>query len=196
VAYSIWLTRRQMRIQMEDGTFEASAALCFGNVDPTRKGFRAIVYGGLAAMIFGGPGALLILVTGVTGDQLAFGTLFVLAVTAWLACAGAIIRRPERIKKVFGAAWWSLAVVTLTTFNLRFHTWVNDPGILWPDDPHGFHLPPLWLNVPILAFYGSIGLAWWLERQCAARNFKRAAAVAGGAFIVGFLLWLVQSRAG
>jgi RNA polymerase sigma factor (sigma-70 family) len=164
VAYSIWMTRRQRRIQMEDGTFEEAAALRFGKVDPTRKGFGAIVYGGLAAMIFG-PGGLLIMVAGASGDRWAFGLLSVLAIAAWLACAGAIMRRPERIKRVFVAVWWGLALLTLATFNLRFHVWVNDPGQIWPDDPRGFHLPPLWLNIPILAFYGSIGLAWWLERR-------------------------------
>jgi hypothetical protein len=65
-------------------------------------------------------------------------------------------------------------LVTLATFNLRFHTWVNVPEYFWPDNPRGFHLPPLWLNIPIVAFFGSIGLAWWLERRFATpRNFKQ-----------------------
>ena len=168
VAYSIWMTRRQQRIQMEDGTFEEAGTLRFGTgtVDPARKGFGAIVYGGLTALIFG-PGGLLLMVTGLVGDWLALGALAVIAVTAWLLCAAAIKRRPERIKAVFDAAWWGLALVTLATFNLRFHVWANDPGLLWPDDPHGFHLPPLWLNVPILAFYGTIGLARCLQRRFA-----------------------------
>ena len=126
----------------------------------------AIVYGGLTALIFG-PGGLLLMVTGLVGDWLALGALAVIAVTAWLLCAAAIKRRPERIKAVFDAAWWGLALATLATFNLRFHVWANDPGLLWPDDPHGFHLPPLWLNVPILAFYGTIGLARCLQRRFA-----------------------------
>ena len=179
VAYSIWMARRQRRIQMEDGTFEEEVALRYGKVDPTRKGFGAIVYGGLASMIFG-PGGLLLMVTGASGDKWAFGLLSGLAIAAWLASARAIMRRPERIKKVFVRVWWGLALVTLATFNLRFHVWANEPEHLWPDDPHGFHLPPLWLNLPIVAFYGSIGLAWWLERRFAGiRNFKREATASG-----------------
>ncbi|MCU0785819.1 MAG: sigma-70 family RNA polymerase sigma factor, partial [Verrucomicrobia bacterium] len=112
VAYSIWMTRRQRRIQMEDGTFAEAAASPSGKVDPTRKGFRAIVYGGLAALIFG-PGSLLLGVTCLVGDRLALGALFVLAVTSWLLCAGAIMRRPERLKPFLnsfersgGVKWW------------------------------------------------------------------------------------------
>ena len=190
VAYSIWMARRQRRIQMEDGTFEEGVALRYGKVDPTRKGLGAIVYGGLAAMIFG-PGGLLLMVAGASGDRWAFGLLSVLAIAAWLACAGSIMRRPKRIKRVFVTVWWGQALVTLATFNLRFHVWVNDPGHVWPDDPYGFHLPPLWLNVPILAFYGSTGLAWWLEKRFAVtRSLKRDVALAGSAFLIMLLLGL------
>jgi len=175
VAYSIWMTRKQVRIQVEEGTFEASAALRFGRVDPTRKGWRAIVYGGLASMMFGGPVAILLLVAGAVGDRLACGAVLGLVVAAWLTCAGAIMRRPERIRMIFATVWWGLALLTLSTFNLRFHSWVNQPDILWPEDPHGFHLPPAWLNIPVIAFYGSIGLAWWLERRFGlTRNVKQA----------------------
>ncbi|MCX6902361.1 MAG: sigma-70 family RNA polymerase sigma factor [Verrucomicrobia bacterium] len=168
VAYSIWMTQRQRRIQIEDGTFEEGAARQHGTTDPTRKGFRAIVYGGLAAMIFG-PGGLLLMVVGVSGDRWMFGLLSIMAIAAWLAGAGAVMRRPDRLKRIFVMAWWGLALVTLATFNLRFHAWASNPGVLWPDDPHAFHLPPLWLNIPILAFYGSIGLGWSLQRRFARR---------------------------
>jgi RNA polymerase sigma factor (sigma-70 family) len=169
VAYSVWMANRQRSIQIEDGTFEAATALRYGMVDPARRGFAAIIYGGLAALIFG-PGGLLLLVAGASGDRWVFGLLFALAIAAWLGGARAILRRPERLKKVFVGTWWGLALVTLTTFNLRFHVWVNDPLHVWPDDPYGFHLPPMWLNVPILVFYGSIGLGWWLQRRFAATH--------------------------
>jgi len=122
VAYSIWMTRRQVRIQVEEDTFDASAALRFGRVDPARQGWRAIVYGGLAAMIFGGPVAVLLLVAGTSGDRLACCAVLGLAVAAWLTCAGAIMRRPERIRTIFASVWWGLALLTLATFNLRFHS--------------------------------------------------------------------------
>jgi len=166
VAYSIWMTTRQRKIQIEDGTIDAGVAGQHGMIDPMREGFRAIVYGGLAATIFG-PGGLLLMVVGASGDTWVFSLLFLMAVAGWLAGAGAAIRRPERLRAIFAMAWWGLALVTLATFNLRFHAWVSNPGELWPDDPHGFHLPPLWLNLPILAFYGAIGLGWWLQRRFA-----------------------------
>jgi hypothetical protein len=50
VAYSMWMARRQQRIQIEDGTFEETAAQHYGMVDPARKGFGSVVYGSLAAM--------------------------------------------------------------------------------------------------------------------------------------------------
>lgn len=164
VTYSIWMTRRQVRIQMEEGTFEGSTELRFGKVDPTKKGWRAIVYGGLAAMIFGGPFPLLLLVAGAAGDWLVCSALTVLAVAAWLKCAAAIMHRPERIRTIFVGVWWGMALLTLATFNLRFHSWVN-PAVVWPDNPNGFHLPPASLNLLVIVLYSSIGLAWWLERR-------------------------------
>ena len=172
VAYSISMNRRQMRIQIEDGTFVEAAARRYEVVDPSRNGFGSIVYGGLATMIFG-PGGLLLLVAGASGDHWAFGLLSLLSVAAWLACARAILERPERLKTIFARIWWGVALVTLATFNLRFHVWVNHPEHLWPDNPYGFHLPPLWLNIPILAFYGSIGLGWWLQRRLTASPIHR-----------------------
>ena len=113
VAYSIWMTRRQQRIQMEDGTFEEAGALRFGIVDPARKGFGAIVYGGLTALILG-PGGLLLIAAGLVGDWLALGALVGIAVTAWLLCATAIKRRPETITAVFDRVWWGLARMALS----------------------------------------------------------------------------------
>ncbi len=196
VAYSIWMVRRQIRIQIEDGTFTGIPSRMFPGSDSARPGFRARVYGGLAAMVFG-PGGMLIAVVSLTGDRLTAGLLAVLAVAAWTAGARAIMRRPEKTKAIFVTIWWGLGLVTLATFNLRFHAWARNPEYLWPRNPHAFHPAPLSLNFIILAFYVSIGLAWWLERHFAAtRRVRRDATVAVSIFVALFALGLILFHLG
>ena len=188
VAYSIWMTRRQRRIQMEEGTLATAPGNELIGREPTRRGFKATVYGGLAAMIFG-PGGLLVALVRHQGDRVIAGLLAVLAVVAWLVCAGAILRRPQRIKAVFVTVWWGLALVILATLNMRWHVWLRKVSA---DGPW---LPPFYLDFLIVVFFGSIGLAWWLERHFAGtRKLKRDAVVAVVAFVALLVLGLALRR--
>jgi RNA polymerase sigma factor (sigma-70 family) len=164
VAYSIWMARRQRQIQLDDGVPSAVAG---PDGDIARPGLAAQAYGGLAAWIFG-PGGLLIVLVHHQGNGLVAGLLLVVAVATWLAYGRAIVRRPERIRRIFHGVWWGQALITLATVNLLWGSWITRPEVLWPDHPHGFHPAPFVLNFLISVFYGSLGLAWWLQRRLTA----------------------------
>jgi hypothetical protein len=165
VAYSVWMRRRQRQIQLE----EVTLSLPVGETpDPAqRKGLAAQAYGGLAAWIFG-PGGLLIVLVHHQGNRIVAGLLLTLAVATWLVAGRAILRRPERIRRIFHGVWWGQALVTLATLNLLWGSWVIRPEEIWPDNPRGFHPAPFVLNLLVAVFYGSMGLASWLERRLSA----------------------------
>ena len=192
VCYSIWMKRRQRQIQMEDGTLPEGPSDFFGRIDPTRRGAKAIVYGGLASVIFGLGTFFLQLAHYHHGGKLVFIVISVLAVVTWLVSAGAVMRRPERIKGVFVALLWGIALLTLATLNLRWHVLVNNPKALWPDDPDKIHLAPFFVNFLFLVFYCSLDLALRLKRHfVATRNLKRDATVAAIVFFAVFLIGIV-----
>jgi len=180
VVYAIWMGRRQQVIRMEEGTF-AGNLLADRGVDATRKGFKAAVYGSLAAFIFV---SQFLLAMAARKDLPFLIVLQAFSVGLWLVCARAIVRRPEKAGLVLNALWWAQTLFVLAALNLRWNVWATPPQPFKP--------LPLLVSCVILGFYGSFGAAWWLERRLLRTgNFKRDAAVALGTFVALVLLGLI-----
>jgi len=160
VFYSIWVERKRSQIQLEQDLSPTIDDGTRGELR-TRQGLAARAYGGLGAWIFG-PGGLLILLVHQQGNQLVSGALLILAISAWLVGARAIMQRPESIRRVFISVRWGLALVTLITLNLLWHFWVSNPEELGPENPQDFPTALLILNLLVIVFYGSLELASWL----------------------------------
>jgi RNA polymerase sigma factor (sigma-70 family) len=180
VVYAIWVSHRQKAIRMEEGTF-AGGLLTGGEVDATRKGFKAAVYGSLAAFIFV---EQFIMAKAAHNDWPFLILLQAYSIGVWLVSARAIVRRPEKAGSVLYALWWIQTLFVLGAVNLRWNVWAIPP--------QSFKPLPLFVTCIILGLSGSFGVAWWLERRLLkTTNFKRDAAVALGSFVTLVLLGLI-----
>jgi hypothetical protein len=180
VMYAIWVGRRQQAIRREEGgTF--GDLLTLGEADVRRMGFKAAVYGSLAAFVFLSD---FLLTKAAQHDRPFLILLQAFSVGLWLVSARAIVRHPQKAGSVLNAVWWAQTVFILGAINLRWH--------IWATPPQSFKPLPLFVSFIILGFYGSLGAAWWLERWLLkTSNFKRDAAVVLSAFATLVLLGLL-----
>jgi RNA polymerase sigma factor (sigma-70 family) len=184
VAFSIWMTRRQQAIQIEEGTFRGDLASSLAGVSP--RGFKLTVYGSLAAFIFASQFLLALIAR---KDSAFLVLLPVFEMGLWLLSARAIVRRPEKAGMVLNTLWWAQTLFVLAAINLRWNVWATPPQPFKP--------LPLLVSVVILGFYGSFGLAWWLERHLLRTlHFKRDASLALCVFLALFLIGLVSLLCG
>ncbi len=185
VAFAIWMTRRQRQIRIEEGHPQPDRSHRFAV--PEQKGFRTRVYGGLAALVFGATCWLMVIAAS-AGDWLVLCLLPLIAAGVWLVGAGVVVRHPKTAGTLFQCVYWAMALLIFGIVNLRVHQWCrNGP-------PQATLQVRLILNFFILGFYGSIGLAVWLERHFAgSRKPRRDAAVAVvlyvAAVLAGLALW-------
>ena len=189
-AFGVWVARRQRQIQIEDGTTSGIPAGGFWGGDPARKGFKATVYGSLAALILGAS-CWLALVGQRTGDRILTAVVPMLAIAAWLVSARAVARQPEKARAVYLSVWWGLTLFILAVVNLRWNFWHRNA----PLDQTRNVQALLGANFLLLVFYGSMGPMWLLkQRLVATRNIKRDALVAVTLFCAVIVIGLILDR--
>jgi RNA polymerase sigma factor (sigma-70 family) len=171
-AYSIWMNNQAKRIRIEDGTW--TSARDFLDGAPSRTGLRATAYGGLAAIIFG-IGGVLILAARTAGDNFTAVLLSLLAGLTWIFSARAIIHRPERRWGIFMSVYAGLALLLPVVCGLRMAAWSTE---------HRFELDPFVLfDFEVIIFIGAIMAGSWLKRHFILTNhFKRDAVIAATFF--------------
>lgn len=182
-AYAIWVACRQRRIQLEDGTAAGVPAGGFWFGDPTRKGFRATVYGSLAGVVFWST-AWLAGVGQHTGDKWLLVGLPVVAVAIWLAGAGAILRWPDRRRAIFLILSWGIMFLVLAVVNLRWEFWHRQGPHPQPAQAGAL----VGVNFLILVVYGSFGVVTWLKpRLVAAQHRRREVTIAAVLYLTVLL---------
>jgi RNA polymerase sigma factor (sigma-70 family) len=194
LAYSVWIERARMRIRMEDGTFRDGHPCALWGADPAVKGFKSVVYGSLAAMIFGSGLCVLSGFSIRFHDKLLLAVLPVPCLAGWLVSARATLRNPQKAGSVFIIVWLALTLFILAVLNLRWDFWQgNVSSFEFPGGP-----APFGLNLLILVFFGSIGLmAWVKHRLIDAPSIKRTGAITAAlyaAIMLACFAWFAHAR--
>ena len=184
-AYVIWTALRQRQLRAEEGDSPPRP------IEATRRGYRASMFGSMAAIMFGGT-AWLFSQAARANDSVTIVSLLALCVAGWLGSALVAVKRPAIRAQVFIAVGWGLAIADLVTANLRWDAWHGVTALgEWPTQP-----APPGVNLLILVVFASVRVGWFLKmRLLTVPSVRRDSLVALTVYLAVMTLGVALFRA-
>ena len=141
--------RRQIQIQIEDGTYVDPATL--PRPDLSRMAPSAF-YGSFAGTIFGGT-VWMIPMSLIAGEPGVAALVFATALGLFLLCSRAAIREPKRYLRLSALSLVALALLNLAAVNLRWEAWMDVYRRHWTYEPLA-DLPVWAMNLGLVLLFG------------------------------------------